>query len=473
MMKKKQYVKLALVAVVIVAAAGYLLTGQEKEPPRQVGPTLPATEMKAAADADVQKRSVPAEAPRAAESPDQSKSATSAQVTDKDMQAPPSTEALTAEELRELVAQFLAYRRNPTPEAVEALADYLEHPERVVADQALEALTVIARDGLEREAILKILKEKSQDTAYAFRGKALYMATLVGPDEMLPVIGEYIQDPDESTQADSYDAATRALSLHIRPESLPYVDALLSKTHDSELRRNCFEILAKIDSPEALATLEAQVQAAKGQDQITSAAALARLERPEVVDYLADAIQSGLFYRETVDRISYSPVAPEVFDRLLNSETLVDDRKIELLKTLAENSGNGNQQLRYRMTDTMASLIQETANPEIKTRAIKVIGELGTINAPDILEVYLTDDTPQVRKEAFYIYMNFTTPYNYEVLNDFLWDEDEQIRRMAMSSLARFAIEDDIEILTKASQHEDEFIRNQAISVLDQLEGKE
>ena len=122
------------------------------------------------------------------------------------------------------------------------------------------------------------------------------------------------------------------------------------------------------------------------------------------------------------------------------------------------------------MSDAMASLAQETANPEIKSRAIKVIGELGAKNAPDLLETYLVDADPNVRKEAFFTYMNYTSPFNYWHLREFIWDEDVQIRRTAMASLATFVAEDDIEVLTRASQHEDEFIRKQAIGLLDQLQ---
>jgi HEAT repeat protein len=473
MMIKRHFLKVAMVAVVLLAAAGYLLTAREKQPPGQTGPIAPVSDTKEAAKTASQKQSSPTAPPQPAERQDPSKPAKPASAADNATETDPPDDFFVAEERKELVDQFYAYRENPTPEAIDTLIDYLDNADRVVADQALETLTYIARDGVEREAILDVLKAKSRDQSYGFRGKALYMATMVDPQEMLPIIGEYIDDPQENAQADSYDAAARALTVQIGPQSLPYVDALLTKSREPGVRRICFEILAKIDSPEAVAALEAQVQAAKGKDQTAGAAALARLEAPEVVDYLANSIQSGQFNRETIDRISYSPTAPEVFDRLLKSDTLEDGRKIELLDTLAEKSDNGSLQTREKMTDTMDSLIQETSNPAIKSRAIRVIGELGASNAPDVLETYLRDEATDVRKEAFYTFMDYTTPYNYEVLHDFLWDEDEQIRRTAMSSLARFAVEDDIEVLTKASTHKDEFIRKQAIALLDQLEGKE
>jgi HEAT repeat protein len=299
------------------------------------------------------------------------------------------------------------------------------------------------------------------------------MATMVDPNAMLPVIGEYINDTQASTQAASYDAAARALTLQIGPQSLPYVDALLAKTGDPGVRRTCFEILAKIDSPQSVIALQAQVRAAKGEDQTAGAAALARLENPQVIEFLANSIQAEEFDQETITRISYSPTAPEVFGSLLNNDTVTDARKIELLDTIAEHSISGGQQLRTRMTEVMAALIQESPNPQIKSRAIKAIGELGAKNAPDVLESYLIDTDPAVRKEAFFTFVDYTSPFNYTVLHDFLWDEDEQIRRTAMASLATFAIDDDIEILTQASQHEDEFIRKHAIALLDQLEGKE
>jgi HEAT repeat protein len=376
---------------------------------------------------------------------------------------------LAADELRRLVAEFFSYRQDPTPEAIEALTAYLDHGDRLVAAEALDTLTYIARDGVEREAILEKLKEKALDKSYALRSKALYMSAMVDSGETLPIIADFINDSQENTQADSYDAAARALTVQIGPQSLPYVNTLLAKIQDSGVRRICFEILAKIDSPQAVTALEAQVRTAKGEDQTAAAAALARLDNPAAIDFLADSIAADQFYPETLARIANSPTAPKVFGRLLNGDTLTDTRKIELLDTLAENSGAGNQQL-SEMTEVMASLVQENPNPEIKSRAIKVIGALGAENAPDVLATYLIDADPAIRKEAFFTFVDYTSPFNYTVLHNYLWDEDQQVRRTAMASLATFAVEDDIEVLTKASQHEDEFIRKHAIALLDQLQ---
>ena len=472
MTKKSHLLIAALVAGVLLAGAGYLLTAYEKQPPNQVRPISPATNTKAA-DAASPKISTPKAEIQATENTDRQKAAKSSPVAAAAPGSAPSVAPLAAEELRSLVAEFFSYRHNATPEAIDALTTYLDHSERLVAAEALDTLAYIARDGVERAAILATLKEKAMEPFYALRGKALYMATMVDPDEMLPIIGDFINDPRENSQAESYVAAVRALTIQIGPQSLPYVDALLEKNQDSGVRRTCFEILAKIDSPQAMTTLQAQILKAKDQDQTAGVAALARLENPEVIDFLTNSIQAGQFHQETIDRMAYSPTAPEVFGRLLKSETLTDTRKIELLDTLAGNAVTGNQQLRVEMTDVMADLAQESPNPEIKSRAIKVIGALGAKSAPAILEAYLVDADPAVRKEAFFTFMDYASPFNYTVLHDFLWDEDEQVRRTAMASLGAFAVEDDIEILTQASQHEDEFIRKHAIALLDQLKGKE
>jgi HEAT repeat protein len=379
-------------------------------------------------------------------------------------------EPLAPDELRKLIAEFRSYRQNPTPEDIDLLTAYLDHADRLVAAEALNTLAYVARDGVERSAILETFKEKALDKSYALRGKALYMTAMVDPGESLPIIADFISDSQENTRDDSYDAAARALTLHIDSQSLPHLDNLLAKTQDPAVRRICFEILAKIDSPQAVIALQTQIQSVKGEDQTAAVAALARLKDPQVIDFLADSILAEQFDQETIARIAFSTTAPEVFGRLLNSESLTDDRKIELLNTLAEYSVGGNQQLRTEMSDTMASIVQETTNPEIKLRAIHVIGELGAKSAPDILETYLADGDPNVRKEAFFTFMNYTSPYNYWLLRDFIWDEDEQVRRTAMASIAMFVAEDDIEVLTKASQHEDEFIRKHAIALLDQLQ---
>ena len=474
-MTRKVYLLIAsLVAVVLLSVAGYLLTARERHPQNQVSPLSPPTST-TVVEEDSAPQNIAATTPKpgTTEQSDPQKKAKPSSMTDAEPEIAPPAKPLAAEELRALVAEFFSYRRNPTPEAIDALTAYLDHGDRLVAAEALDTLTYIARDGVKREAILETLTEKAMDTSYALRGKALYMATMLDPDALLPIIADYINDPQENTQADSLDAAARALTFHTGPQGLPYVDALLAKTQDSGVRRTCFEILAKIDSPQALTSLMAQVQKAKGEDQTASAAALARLKKSEAIDFLAESIRADKFDQKTIARIAYSQSAPEVFGRLLNSETLAENHKIELLETLAENSVAGNQELREKMSGVMASLLQETTNPQIKSQAIKVIGALGAKNAPDILETYLVAPDPDIRKEAFFAFVDYTDPFNYTALRNFLWDDDEQIRRTAMASLATFAVEDDIEILTRASQHKDEFIRKHAIALLDQLRGKE
>jgi HEAT repeat protein len=85
------------------------------------------------------------------------------------------------------------------------------------------------------------------------------------------------------------------------------------------------------------------------------------------------------------------------------------------------------------------------------------------------MQSYFNSDDADLRKEAFFNFVDYTNPSNYESLFDFLWDEDEKVRRTAMVSLERFAGYGDIEMLERAAQHDDEFIRKHAGTMLSEL----
>ena len=384
------------------------------------------------------------------------------------------TETLSDKDLKELLKQFYSYRQNPNSDAVSILSYFLDHTNRVVVFEAIDTLSHIALENDDqRETVFKILQAKAADESFAQRDRALFMAAMIGKDRMLPIVATLINNPDEHSPVESYDVASRALAGIGGRESVPYLDDLLTKVQDLEVRRNCYETLARIETPEALSILEEEVLSTEGDDQTAGAAALARLNNPEVVNFLADSIQAQKFNKETIARLSYSAKAPEIFGSLLNSETLTEESKIDLLETLANHSVDGNDDLRADMNALMVQVMEASESPQIKIHAIKVIGELGEKSSPDILRPYLKAEEPDIRKAAYFSFVDYTNPKNYTELYPFLWDKDQNVRRTAMTSLARFVNYDDIEILKKASQHEDEFISKYANTLLEQLEQKE
>ena len=389
------------------------------------------------------------------------------------------TETLSNKDLKELLKQFYSYRQNPNSDAVLILSSFLDHTnldhtDRIVVLEAIDTLTHIALENDDqRETVFRILQAKAADESFEQRDKALFMAAMLGKDRMLPIVANFISNPDEHSPVESYDVASRALATIGGRESVPYLHALLAKVQDLEVRRNCYETLAKIETPEALSILEEEVLSSEGDDQTAGAAALARLNNPEVVNFLADSIQAQKFNKETIARLTCSVAAPEIFGRLLNSKILTEESKIDLLEILATHSVDGNDDLRADMNALMVQFMEASESPQIKIHAIKVIGELGEKSTPDILRSYLKAEEPDIRKAAYFSFVDYTNPKNYTELYPFLWNEDQNVRRTAMTSLARFANYDDIEILKKAARHEDEFICKYANALLDQLEQKE
>jgi HEAT repeat protein len=374
-----------------------------------------------------------------------------------------------ADEMLDILKQFESYRQNPSAEAVAALKSFLDSDDDLLAAEAIEVLRFIALGGDQQEAVVAILKAKAADTSYRLRDRALFAAAEIAKEDLLPVVAGYIHNPDEQTQAQGYDVASRALAIIRNQDSVPYLEELLAKAKDTAVRRNCFATLAAINSHESLSLLQEQLDVAQDSDQIAGAAALAHTQNPEAVDFLTASIQAQKFSPDTIARLSYSPVAPDVFDGLLNSDVVSESQKVALIDTLAEHAVEGNSEVRGKMTDMLATYLETADSPATKASAIRAIGALGEESAPEIMQSYFNSNDADLRKVAFFTFVDYTNPFNYDALFDFLWDEDQKVRRTAMVSLERFAGHEDVEMLEKAAQHEDEFIRKHAGAMLSEL----
>ena len=370
---------------------------------------------------------------------------------------------------QELLAALDAYRRQPDAEAIQALVAYLDNDNPIVAAEAINVLGYIAFHTDGRDAVLQILRERAADPAYPLRGSALYMAAVVGKDEVLPVVAGYVTVSEAEDPEGAYDAASRALAAIRSPACLPLIGQLLSRTTEPAIRRNCFDTLASIGTPEAQALLKEEVANAREEDQVAAAAALARSTDLDAAEFLSESIAASRLSQEAIETLAISNTAADIFSRLLTSDSLPDERKIDLLDTLAEQSVEGNAQQRADMTVLMATLAEQSDSTEVRIRALKVIGELGEEDAPQLIEPYLQTENPAVRKAAFSSFVGYTNPLNYDILFDLLWEEDQEMRRTAMTALEPFVLPEDIDVLEKAAQHPDEFIRRRAESLLNQF----
>ena len=128
------------------------------------------------------------------------------------------TETLSNKDLKELLKQFYSYRQNPNSDAVLTLSSFLDHTnldhtDRIVVLEAIDTLTHIALENDDqRETVFKILQAKAADESFEQRDKALFMAAMLGKDRMLPIVANFINNPDEHSPVESYDVASRALA---------------------------------------------------------------------------------------------------------------------------------------------------------------------------------------------------------------------------------------------------------------------
>jgi HEAT repeat protein len=464
-MNSKKLAGVAAIVICLLALGAYTITVNYKRPATD----SEAPAMVKAADVAADREAVPVSPvpqPNAAPPAVRRPAAEDDAVASISAQAEPPA----ADEIRDSLEQMNSYRQSPSAEAVAALESFLDSDFDLLAAEAIEVLRFIALGGDQQEAVVAILKAKAADPSYRLRDRALFAAAEIAKEEMLPVVADYIRNPDEQTQAQGYDVASRALAIIRNQDSVPYLEELLARVKDTSVRRNCYATLAAIDSVESLSLLQAQVEAAQdSSDQIAGAAVLAHTQNPEAVDFLAASIQDQKFNPETTARLSYSPAAPDVFDRLLNSDAVSESQKVALLDTLAEHAVEGNSEVRAKLTDMLAAYLETADSPATKARAIRAIGALGEESAPEIMQSYFNSNDADLRKEAFFTFVNYTNPLNYDALFDFLWDEDQKVRRTAMVSLERFAGHEDVEMLEKAAQHDDEFIRKHANAVLREL----
>ena len=366
--------------------------------------------------------------------------------------------------------QFLSFRKNPSDEAVDILLGYLDCENGVIVSEAIDTLGVIGLNGDQNDLIFSVLKEKAMDKKFSQRGQALLTAAIIGKDQMLPVVSEYISesgDKDGRTGVNKY-LVSKALLIINSPECVPYLDSLLKGTDDHKIRKNCYDTLARIDTPESLFLLQEYGLSSHGKNQMASAMALSKANKPAFNQLLAQAIEDKAIEKETIRALAASKAAPDIFGQLLNKESLGEETKIVLLKDIAEYSINGTSGVRSRVSSAIYPLL-ENSSQAIKIEVIKVIGSLGGEDAGEMLRMELKSDDPEIRKEALMAFVGYANPGNYSDLFELLWDNDENTRRTAMFMVERFVTDEDLQVLKKAALHEDEFIRKRAGELLEKL----
>ncbi|MDY6986720.1 MAG: HEAT repeat domain-containing protein [Thermodesulfobacteriota bacterium] len=379
-----------------------------------------------------------------------------------------SERALNNEEVSQRIQAVLDLRKHPGAEAVHLLANFLNDKAAVVVSEAIDSLGFIGLNSDRGDAVYEILEEKAKDKGFALRGQALITAAMLGKDRLLPVVSDFIYDENDSGR----DSAVRALALIASPACVHYIDVLLHKSDDTEVRRNSFNALAKIDSPEALGLLQKHMASSNDEDQAASALALSSLNRPEVNQILADAIQGNQLETGTIRALARSPAAASIFGDLLQREGVEKAKKASLLKTIAKHSTSyGSMERRTELKEAVEPLLN-SSDPMIQKEAIRAISGIGAEGTDVALMSKLDSKDPNIRQETVSSLVGYVTPTNYKELLPVIWDDDQETRRIAFMCVQQFLGESDREILEKAKSHPDELIRKQVPMLLEQVLGQ-
>jgi HEAT repeat protein len=377
-----------------------------------------------------------------------------------------TSRALTDPNVSARVQAVLDLREQVSPEAIDLLVSFLDDEEGAVVSEAIDTLGYIGlnSDTAEAEKVYDILEAKAIDKNFALRAQALVTAAMIGKDRLLPIVSGIMSEDDDEGKI----CAVRALSVIGSPACVPYLEVLLDLNDDPEIRRNSFNTLAKIETPEALDLLQEYVGSSNDRDQAASAHALSILNRPDVNEMLADAVQEKRLEKEALQALARSPAAPLIFGDLLQRQNVEKAQKVSCLKTLAKYStAYGSSERRTALMEAVSPLL-DSPDPVIQKEAIRAIAKIGADATDKALMSKLESKDPEIRRVTVSALVGYVTPNNYKELLDLIWDDDKETRRTAFMCVQQFAGESDRKILEKAKGHPDELIRKQVPLLLDE-----
>ena len=363
---------------------------------------------------------------------------------------------------------ILSLRQELSPEAIDILSQFLNDTDVAVVTEAIDALGFIGLNNSDLEdLVFQILEEKAKDKDFSAAGHALITAAMLTEDNrILPVILDYVSEEDEGLKA----FAARAMSFIASPECIAPLKVVLEGCDDPQVHRNAFNILARIDTPEAVALLQQYIRSQDEDKQARSAWALSRQNKEEHNDILIEAIANHSLPQKGISLVASSPAAHEVFGTILQRYDTEKKDKIFLLKLLADNAWMASADVRSGIVGSALIPLLDSEDTDLEIEAIKTLGKMGTEeDTVDVLIPKLQSENFLVQENALDAFAKFCTPRTYKPLLDLYWDDDEKIRREAFVLSERFLDSSDIEMLKKAADHSDEFISNQSKTIMDQI----
>jgi HEAT repeat protein len=278
------------------------------------------------------------------------------------------------------------------------------------------------------------------------------------------LIGEYIAEDGD----DGKGFAVRALSFMKSPAIVPYLSEIINKTKNDEVLRNAFAILAKIETPEAMALLSERLNSRREGDQVTGAWALSIKNNADSNAMLVEAVSGNKLSESALSVIATSAAGPAVFRGVFDLNLPKED-KLYALGVISEYANGASGSVRNQMAEVIKPMIKSD-DPELKLAAIEAMGKVGakTDQGPTLAEEFNSSDF-MVRGAALEAFIPYCTQSSYKELTKLWFDEDEKIRRTAFWLSQIFLNESDLDDLKKATTSKDQFIAKGSQKVIKNL----
>lgn len=376
---------------------------------------------------------------------------------------------LTAPTVGEQIQRILGLRNQPSEESIKTLTAFLDNDDPAIVSEAIDALGHLGFNSKFEEMVFDILKQRAKDKNFSGRGDALITAAMFKMDEqLLAILPDFLTEKGDMNEA-NVRIAVRALSFVESQDLLPYLHKIIDQTKMPQTQKIAYGIMAKLNSVESIEFLEDKLASSDEFHQRTSTWALSRTNNPEYNQLLGNALSNGQLGNASIALLATSPSAPEVFANILSDNDIEKDQKISYLNSIALNTVNAPSDVRYQMTDALEPLLNSN-DKDLEIEAIRTLGKIGgSKDTANLLTPKLQSTDEEVRKQAFFSYIAYTTPETYKPLVNLLWDDNQRVRRGAMAIAGNFMDESDVDQLNKALEHDDEFIKEHAQLILNGL----
>ena len=365
-------------------------------------------------------------------------------------------EALKSQNVGLRVKAAMDLRNQFSPEAVELLEMFLNDSDPAVVAEALDSLGFIGLNSELNDMVFEILAEKARDHNFRARGNALMTAARMGKgDEVLPIIADCIKEDTPESES----IAIRAMAFVASKECIPHIVEVLERDPDSEVLRDSFNLLAKINTPESINILVDNLRAEDPQRRKYAVWALTRkADDDDLKERLTLAVANQELDKDVLGVIASSPMAADIFGEVLQSEEIEKEDKIDMLEALADNSIKAPGHIRNKMAKELLVLLQSN-DPDLEVAALEAISDMGAQeDLSDELAELLESDDFLVQQAALKAFIQYCTPDTYKPLKKLWYHKEEQMRRTAFFFSEAFLNHSDIPDLEKASNHSDEFI---------------